>query len=48
MLDECLNNLDSDVNMETIIHLRELAKDKLIFVSSHEAVKGTFDKVVEL
>jgi len=48
LLDECLNNLDAEVNMETILHLRELAEDKLIFVSSHEAVKGTFDKVIEL
>ena len=48
LLDECLNNLDAEVNMETIIHLKELAEDKLIFVSSHEAVKGTFDQVIEL
>jgi exonuclease SbcC len=48
LLDECLNNLDSEINMETITHLRDLAEHKLIFVSSHEAVKGTFDEVIEL
>jgi DNA repair exonuclease SbcCD ATPase subunit len=48
LLDECLNNLDSEINMETITHLRDLAEHKLIFVSSHEAVKGTFDNIIEL
>ena len=48
LLDECLNSLDADINMETIMHLKEVSSDKLIFVSSHEAVKGSFDKVIEL
>jgi len=48
LLDECLNSLDSEANMETVIKLRELAENKLILVSSHEAVKGNFDKVIYL
>jgi DNA repair exonuclease SbcCD ATPase subunit len=46
MLDECLNNLDSNVNTEVLTYLRELSEGKMMLVVSHEAVKGVFDSEV--
>ena len=48
MLDECLNNLDVELNMEIITYLKELCRSKLILVVSHESIAGLFDSVVEL
>ena len=48
LLDECLNNLDGEVNMEVLMFLKELAGDKLVLVASHEAVRGVFDKVIKI
>jgi DNA repair exonuclease SbcCD ATPase subunit len=48
MLDECLNNLDSNVNTEVLTYLRELSGGKLMLVISHEAVKGVFDSEVAI
>jgi DNA repair exonuclease SbcCD ATPase subunit len=48
MLDECLNNLDSNVNTDVLTYLRELSEGKLLLVVSHEAVKGVFDHEVEI
>lgn len=47
-LDESLSALDSDTNTEVISYLKELGKEKSIFVISHEAVRGIFDKVIEV
>lgn len=46
MLDECINNLDNEVNTEIIELLRDNAQNKLIMMISHECVNGLFDKVV--
>lgn len=48
MLDECLNNLDSNVNTEVLTYLRELSDGKMMLVVSHEAVKGVFDDEVQI
>ena len=48
LLDECLNNLDAEVNLEVLTHLRELGGEKLILVASHEAIDGVFDNTVQL
>lgn len=48
LLDECLNNLNSEMNLEVLTHLRELGGDKLIIVISHEAIDGVFDGTVDL
>lgn len=48
LLDECLNNLDEEVNTETLTMIKEMCADKLIIVVSHEAVKGIFDFIVEV
>lgn len=45
MLDECINNLDADVNTEIVQLLSDYAKEqnKLVIVVSHECVNGLFD-----
>lgn len=43
LLDECLNNLDANINTEVLTFLRERCSEKMIVVISHEAVKGVFD-----
>ena len=48
MLDECLNNLDAEVNTEVLTYLRRMAEDKMILVVSHEAIDGIFDNIVKL
>ena len=48
LLDECINNLDSDVNTKILNNLKDVGKDKLVLVCSHEAVRGIFDKIIEL
>lgn len=48
LLDECLNNLDSDTNSAALSSLRTYAEGKLVLVISHEAVEGIFDGVVAL
>lgn len=48
LLDECLNNLDAEINMEALSCLKELGTGKLILVVSHEAVHGVFDDIVNL
>ncbi len=48
LLDECLNNLDAEINMEVLSQLREICSEKLFLVVSHEAVKGVFDTIVEV
>ena len=52
ILDECLNNLDSDTNYEILEYLKEYVQnecpDKLILVVSHEAVSGIFDHIVDV
>lgn len=46
-LDECLNNLDEEINAEMLEYLREFSENKLTLVVSHEAVTGIFDRVIE-
>ena len=48
LLDECLNNLNSEINKNTLTFLRELSSNKQILVISHEAVRGLFDNEVKL
>ncbi len=44
LLDECLNNLDSEVNTEILTLIRDLCGgNKLVLVISHEAIRGVFD-----
>lgn len=51
-LDECLNNLDSQTNMEVIQFIRDVFigddTTKLVFTISHEAIKGIFDSTINL
>jgi len=47
-LDESLSALDSETNTEVFSYLRELGGNKSIFVISHEAVNGIFDKVISV
>lgn len=48
MLDERLNNMDTEINMEVLNFLKNCAQDKAIVVVSHEAVHGVFDEIVRL
>ena len=48
ILDECLNFLDGGANMEILTYLRGVADKRLVLVVSHEAIKGSFDDVVEI
>lgn len=48
LLDECLNNLDSEVNMDVLLQLKRLVGNKLVMVVSHEAVQGIFDSTIEI
>lgn len=48
LLDECLNNLNEEINTETLTMIKEMCTDKLIIVVSHEAVKGIFDFIVDV
>ncbi len=50
MLDECINNLDPEVNGEILELLSQYAKEheKLIIVVSHECVTGLFDCIYKL
>ena len=45
MLDECLNNLDAELNTSILGCLKEVSNNKLILVVSHEAVQGIFDSI---
>ena len=48
LLDECLNNLDSGVNMDVLLQLKKLVGNRLVMVVSHEAVQGVFDHTIEV
>ena len=48
LLDECLNNLDSDTNSEILNYLKDLCSSKCVLVISHEAVQGVFDHVIHI
>lgn len=48
LLDECLNNLNAEINMSTLMFLREMCINKRIVVVSHEAVTGVFDNEIKL
>lgn len=46
LLDECLNNLDTNLNMKALEFLQN--RGVLTFVISHEAIKGVFREVVNV
>lgn len=46
-LDECLNNLNGEINTDTLEYLREFSQNKLTLVISHEAIDGIFDEIVK-
>lgn len=50
MLDECINNLDTEVNTEILRLLLDFSQtyNKLILVVSHECVNGLFDKIIDI
>ena len=50
MLDECINNLDSQINTEILDILKQYTSEyeKLVLVVSHECVTGLFDHVYQL
>ena len=48
LLDECLNNLHSEIHTETLGFLKDLCPSKQILVISHEEIAGIFDNVIEL
>lgn len=48
LLDECLNNLDADVNLATLNFLHDFCGEKQILVVAHEAVTGVFDQEIVL
>jgi DNA repair exonuclease SbcCD ATPase subunit len=43
LLDECLNNLDAEINMATLSYLRDLSINKRVLIVAHEAISGVFD-----
>lgn len=49
-LDECINNLDPEVNAEILEMLREYSHDynKLLLVVSHECITGLFDDIYNI
>jgi len=48
LLDECLNNLNTEINTNTLTFLRELSENKQVLVVSHEAVTGLFDNEIKM
>ena len=47
-LDECLASLDSETSSEILQSLRELAKDRLILIVSHQSTMGFYDAIVNV
>lgn len=47
-LDESLASLDAENNTEILGFLKELSEKKLVAVTSHEAITGIFDEIVEI
>ena len=48
LLDECMNNMDSEMNMEVLSYINDFKADKQILMISHEAIHGVFDKVIRV
>jgi len=50
MLDERLNNMDTEVNMDVLNFLKRCCSgtNRIILVISHEAVHGVFDHVIDI
>lgn len=50
LLDECINNLDADINSEVLNILSEYSRltKKCIIVISHECINGIFDEIYNL
>lgn len=48
LLDESLNSLDSDVNTNTLLIIKDVESMGLVIVVSHEAVEGVFDEIVKI
>lgn len=48
ILDECLSYIDAEFHSEVLSMLREISKEKLIIVVSHESMTGVFDQIVKM
>ena len=48
LLDECMNNMDSEMNMEVLSYINDFKADKQILMISHEAIHGVFDEVIKI
>jgi len=48
MLDEFLENLDSEVVIDVIDKLKTLSQEKCIIIVDHNAIEGVYDHVLEL
>lgn len=48
LLDECINNLDSEFNHEILGMLKTISEKKLVILISHECTQGIFDKIFNL
>lgn len=48
LLDECMNNLDQNINTDVIRTIRDLCSSKQIIIASHEAITGIFDTIIKL
>lgn len=48
LLDECINNLDSEFNHEILGTLKTISEKKLVVLISHECTQGVFDKIIDL
>lgn len=48
MLDEFLENLDSEVAVDVIDKLKSLSKDKCIIIIDHSAIEGVYDNILQL
>lgn len=49
LLDECINNLDGEVNSQVLEIIKSTCDEgKLVLVVSHEAIQGCFDEIVNV
>jgi len=48
LLDECVNNLDGEMNTQILKLIKSYSNTKLVIVVSHEALCGIFDSVIEI
>jgi DNA repair exonuclease SbcCD ATPase subunit len=48
ILDECLNNLDGEMNSSILRKLKEFSNKRQLFCVSHESTKGIFDQIIQV